>query len=360
MNTPDKYTRTDKLITRITAWIAGLLLIALIIWGGISLYNNYLYEETNDAQVQEYINPITSRVSGFVTKIKFEENQDVKKGDTLLVIDNSEYQLQQQEAEAALANSRAQLQALNSNIETSSQSSKVTLAQIAAAKARLWHQQQEYERYKKLFDVESATQQQLENVQTALAVARSDYQSATDNYRASLSRVNDTRVQKAVIAAEIKRREALLNRNKLDVGYTVIRAPYNGKMGRLTIQSGQQIQVGQTLAYIVDQDAGKWVVANYKETQLRHMQVGDIAHIEADAFPGQKFNGKIISLSPATGSSFSLLPPDNSTGNYVKIVQRVPVRIQLTDNAAIIAPLRAGMNANVIVRKKQSPGNEQR
>ncbi|QJD94847.1 HlyD family secretion protein [Mucilaginibacter robiniae] len=353
MSKKDQYTETDKLITRITAWIAGIILLALIIWGGIAIYNLYLYEETNDAQVQEYINPITSRVSGFITKINYEENQDVKKGDTLLTIDNSEYQLQQQEAEAGLANAQAQLQALGSNIQTSAQTSQVNKAQIAAAKARLWHQQQEYARYKKLYDVESATQQQLENVETALAVARSDYQSTLNNYQASLSKVNDTRVQRAVLQAEIKRRQALLNRNKLDVGYTLIKAPYNGKMGRLTIQEGQQIQVGQTLAFIVDQDAGKWVIANYKETQLRYMHVGDKAEVEADAFPGHQFNGRIISLSPATGSSFSLLPPDNSTGNYVKIVQRVPVRIRLIDSPAVIAPLRAGMNCNVIIRKNQ-------
>ncbi len=351
MSTANTYTSTDKLITRVTAWIAGIILIALLVWGGISLYNLYLYEETNDAQVQEYINPVTSRVGGYIREIRYEENQDVKKGDTLIIIDNSEYQLQQQEAEAALANARAQLQALSSNIQTTAQSSQVNQSQIAAAKARLWHQQQEYARYKKLYDVESATQQQLENVQAALQVAQSDYKSAVESYQTSLSKVNDTRVQRAVLEAEIKRREAILNRNKLDVGYTINCAPYRGKMGRRTIQNGQQIQAGQTLAYIVDQEAGKWVIANFKETQLRHMHVGETAEIEADAYPGQTFTGRIVSLSPATGSSFSLLPPDNSTGNFVKIVQRVPVRIALIDSANTIAPLRAGMNTNVLVKK---------
>lgn len=350
----EQYTSTDKLITRITAWIAGIIAVALAVWGIISLIDLYKYEETNDAQVQEYINPITSRVSGFITSIRYEENQDVKKGDTLLIIDNSEYQLQQQEAEAALLNARAQIQALQSNVATSTQSAAASQAQIAAAKARLWKQQQDYDRYQRLFAVESATQQQLENVKTALDVAKSDYQSALDNYLTSLSRVNDTKAQKAVLEAEIKRRQAMLNRNLLDVSYTVIRAPYNGKMGRRTIQQGQQIQVGQTLAFIVDQDAGKWVIANFKETQVRNMHVGEAAEIEADAFPGKKFNGTIISVSPATGSSFSLLPPDNSTGNFVKIVQRIPIRIRLTDNKENISGLRAGMNTNVAIRKNQN------
>jgi membrane fusion protein (multidrug efflux system) len=354
MTTPDKYTNTDLLITRITSWIAGLIALGLAVWGIISLVDLYKYEETNDAQVEEYINPITSRVGGFITSIKYEENQDVKKGDTLLIIDNSEYQLQQQEAEAALLNARAQIQVMESNTTTSSQSAAASQSQITAAKARLWKQQQDYNRYQRLFEVESATQQQLENAKTALEVARSDYQSALSNYQASLSKVNDVKAQRAVLQAEITRRQAMLNRNKLDIGYTVIKAPYNGKMGRRTIQQGQQIQIGQTLAFIVDQDAGKWVIANFKETQVRHMHVGEAAEIEADAFPGQKFRGKIVSLSPATGSRFSLLPPDNSTGNFVKIVQRIPVRIELLGDKRSIDILRAGMNTNVIVRKNQA------
>jgi membrane fusion protein (multidrug efflux system) len=357
MEKPNKHSKTDRIITRMTAVIAGIIAIGLAVWGITTLLESYKYEETNDAQVEEYINPITSRVTGYIREIHYEENQDVKKGDTLLVIDNSEYQLQQQEAEAALQSARAQTQVLASNTQTSATTAQVTKAQIAAAKAKMIRQQQEYTRYKNLYDVESATQQQLENVKTALDVATSDYQSALENYRASLSKVNDVASQKAVLQAEIKRREAVVNRNKLDVGYTVIIAPYNGKMGRLSIQQGQLIQAGQTLAYIVDKDAGKWVIANFKETQVGKMHEGEAVEIETDAFPGKKFHGSIVSLSPATGSRFSLLPPDNSTGNFVKIVQRIPLRIKLTDNTSEIDQLRAGMNANVIVRKNQAGRN---
>jgi len=351
MKTKNNYTQTDHLITKITAWIAGIIAIALAVWGVISLYDIYKYEETNDAQVEEYINPITSRVTGFIREIKYEENQDVKKGDTLLIIDNSEYKLQQQEGEAALSNARAQIGVLNSNVQTTAKVSQASESQIAAAKAKLLRQQQDYDRYSKLYKVESATMQQLENSKAALDVATSEYQAAQENYQASLSKVNDIKSQKGVYEAEIQRREALLNRSKLDVGYTVIRAPYNGKMGRRTIQEGQIIQAGQTLAFIVDQEAGKWVIANFKETQIGHMHINGTAEITADAFPGKKFKGTIISLSPATGARFSLLPPDNSTGNFVKIVQRIPVKIKLTASADTIAALRAGMNANVTIKK---------
>lgn len=348
----NKYAKSDRLITAITGWIAGIILVALAVWGIITLFELRRYEETNDAQVEEYINPVTSRVTGYISKINYEENQDVKKGDTLLVIDDSEYVLQEQEANAALMNARAQIQVLESNVVTSSKTAEGTQAQIAAAKAKLWKQQQEYDRYKKLYDTESATKQQLENVETALNVAKADYESVVNNYDAAVSKVNDIRSQKAVLIAEIQRREALLGRNKLDVSYTVIRAPYDGKMGRRTIQEGQLVQAGQTLAFIVNQATGKWIIANFKETQVSKMHIGQAADIEIDAFPGKTFNGTIESLSPATGSRFSLLPPDNSSGNFVKVVQRIPVRIKLTNPSSETALLRAGMNATVLISKK--------
>jgi membrane fusion protein (multidrug efflux system) len=348
----NNYRKTDKLITAITGWIAGIILVALAVWGISTLFELRRYEETNDAQVEEYINPITSRVTGYISRINYEENQDVKKGDTLLVIDDSEYVLQEQEASAALTNARAQIQVLESSVMTSTKTAEGTQAQIAAAKAKLWKQQQEYDRYKKLYDAESATKQQLENVQTALDVAKADYASIVNNYDAAVSKINDVRSQKAALMAEIQRREALLGRNKLNVSYTVIRAPYDGKMGRRTIQEGQLIQAGQTLAFIVNQATGKWIIANFKETQVSKMHIGQTADIEIDAFPGKTFNGTIESLSPATGSRFSLLPPDNSSGNFVKIVQRIPVRIKLTNAPGEIALLRAGMNATVSISKR--------
>lgn len=352
MNTQhNHYTKTDKVITRITTWVAGLIALVLAAWGVITLLHYYKYEETNDAQVEEYINPISSRVSGFVKEIRYDENQDVKKGDTLLIIDNQEYALQQQESAAAIQSGKDQVQALQSNVETATKMAQVSNEQIAAAKAKLNRQQLEYARYQKLFDAESATKQQMENVQTALDVARSDYQAALDNYQAALSKVNDAKSQISPLVSDIKRRELLLKRNDLDIAYTVITAPYDGKMGKRTIQPGQQIQVGQTLAFIVDKETGKWVVANFKETQLQNMHIGQTVDITADAFPDVKIKGKILSLSPATGSRFSLLPPDNSTGNFVKIAQRIPVKIKITDDNPIVTQLSAGMNANVSVDK---------
>ncbi|MGE7775414.1 HlyD family secretion protein [Chitinophaga sp. NPDC101104] len=130
-----------------------------------------------------------------------------------------------------------------------------------------------------------------------------------------------------VVTAEIARLKALLDRYKLNVSYTVVTASYNGRMVRRTVEVGQMIDAGETLAFIVNDETDKWMVANYKEAQVANMHIGDSVKVVADAYPEQVFRGTIISLSPATGSGFSLLPPDNSTSNYVKIVQRVPVPV---------------------------------
>lgn len=273
-----KYTVTDRLITRITGWMSGIIIVALAIWGVFTLWGYYRYEQTNDAQVDEYINPVISRAGGFIVDVKFEENQPVKRGDTLLVIDNREYMLQQQQTEAAIQKCSAQLQLLESNRHAA---------------------------------------------------------------------------EKGIVLAEIARLQALLNRHKLDVGYTIITAPYNGRMGRRTITAGQMINAGETLAFIVNNETDKWVVANFKETQVAHMQMGDSVKMIVDAYPDRQFTGTIISFSPTTGSRFSLLPPDNATGNFVKIVQRIPVRIRIHGNREDVDVLKAGMNVNVHVPKKQ-------
>ncbi len=331
MKNTNQYTVTDKLITKITAWIAGIIAIVLFIWGIMTIWDIYKNEFTNDAQVQEYINPVIARAGGFITAVKFEENQPVKKGDTLILIDQREYLIQQQQTEAALMNAKAQLLVWKSKVQTLSKTTEVNLSKIKVNKAQRVKQSLELERYKKLVETESATKQKLEAVEADYEIAEAEVASSTEKYQASLSEVQDAKAQEAVVLAEIKRLESLLDRHKLDVTYTAVTASYDGYMGRRTIEVGQMIDPGQVLAYIVNGETDKWVVANYKETQIKTMKLGDTATFTADSYSDKIFKGVIISFSPATGSSFSLLPPDNSTGNYVKIVQRVPVRIRVTN-----------------------------
>lgn len=351
-----QYSVTDRLITQITGWIAVIIVIGLAVWGSYTLWGYYKYEQTNDAQVEEYVNPVISRAGGFIVAVKFEENQHVKKGDTLLIIDNREYILQQEQTEASIQKSEAQVKVLESNIHTLQQTAAASQAQITATQAKVWKQQLDYDRYEQLYKEESATQQQLENMQATLDVNKSDYKSAQENYDAAISRIEDIRAEKAVVLAEIARLKALLDRHKLDVSYTIITASYDGRMGRRTVEVGQMIDAGETLAFIVNNETDKWVVANYKETQVANMHIGDSVKVIADAYPDREFKGTIISLSPATGSSFSLLPPDNSTGNYVKIVQRVPVRIRIDGDRKDIDVLKVGMNVNVYTPKAQHHG----
>ena len=353
MRHKNTYTVTDRLITKVTAWIAGIIAVVLLIWGILTLIDVYKNQYTNDAQVQEYINPIISRAGGFIVAIKFEENQAVKKGDTLLVIDNQEYVIQEEQTKAALANAKAQLEVWKSKVATLSKTAQVNQSKILVTKAALLKENLEYSRYKKLVATESATNQQLEAKEASYKIAEAEQLSAKEKYDASLSEINDAKAQEAVVTAEIKRLNALLDRHKLDVSYTIIRASYDGIMGRRSVEKGQMINAGEVLAYIVNSETDKWVVANYKETQIETMKIGDTATFTADAYSNKTFKGVVISLSPATGSSFSLLPPDNSTGNYVKIVQRIPVRMKVTGSKADIDLLKAGMNVNVSIAKDQ-------
>ncbi|REC47498.1 HlyD family secretion protein [Chryseobacterium pennipullorum] len=346
-----KNNRTDKIVATATQWFGIALLIVLISWTGLYFWKGTRYEETNDAQIDAYLSPINAKVGGYISKISFRDNQEVQKGDTLVVIEREEYGLKKEAALAELTSSRAKLGILSANEETQLENIEVSRAQEAGSRARLAQQQKEYQRYKSLLEDESTTQQKFDNVHTSLVINQSDYEQARASLRVAESKLNDVRAQRAAVNAEISIKEALLKRQNLDIRYTVITAPFDGKIGKKSIQEGQLIQPGQTLAFVVNTSEQKWVVANFKETQIRTFTIGQKVTVETDAYPGEKFGGIIESLSPTTGSRYSLLPPDNATGNFVKITQRIPVRIKLTDSSMKLAKLSAGMNANVYVLK---------
>ncbi|WP_263603479.1 HlyD family secretion protein [Chryseobacterium sp. PET-29] len=343
--------KTDKIIVNLTKWVGIALLIGAIIWGINYFLKGYRYEQTNDAQVDAYLSPINAKVGGYISKIYFKDNQQVKKGDTLVTIEVDEYGLKRNAASAEMMSSEAKLPILAANEETQIKNIEVIKAQLTAAKVRLDQQQKEFDRYKNLLADESTTQQKFDNISAALSIAQSDYNQAKASLQVAESKLNDFRAQRNAIKAEIKIKEALLQRQELDVRYTVITAPFDGQIGKKTIQEGQLIQPGQTLAFLVNKAEEKWVMANFKETQVGQFKTGQAVSIEVDAFPNEKFNGVIESLSPTTGSRYSLLPPDNATGNFVKIIQRIPVRIKLTDKPERLEKLSAGMNANVYILK---------
>ncbi|WP_336828269.1 HlyD family secretion protein [Sphingobacterium multivorum] len=343
--------KTDKIVVDLTKWLGITLFVGIIIWAAVYFFEGYRYEQTNDAQVDAYLSPINAKVGGYIRKIYYKDNQQVKKGDTLIVIEQDEYGLKRDAASAELMSAQAKLPILAVSEETQVKSIAVIKAQLEGAKARLNQQQKEFDRYKNLLADESTTQQKFDNISATLFITQSDYDQTKASLQVAESKLNDFRVQHNAIKAEIKIKEALLKRQELDIRYAVITAPFDGQIGKKTIQAGQLIQPGQTLAFLVNRAEEKWVMANFKETQIGKFKIGQAVSIEVDAFPNEEFKGTIESLSPTTGSRYSLLPPDNATGNFVKIIQRIPVRIKLIDIPEKLTKLSAGMNANVYILK---------
>ncbi len=347
----NKYQKADRIVLKTSYIVAICILCALGVWGSVHVYRFFLYEETNDAQVKEYINPILSRTGGFVQEIKYFDHQKVMKGDTLLVLDKNEAFVELQKTQAEILAAEAQIKVLESEIQIAKSSANINKAKIKASEAHLWKQQKDFDRYEKLFENEAVTQQQFEEVKTKLDIAQSDFAAMQNTYVNSQDKIADEEAKLAVAKANLKQKLALLENVKLDIKYTVIQAPSDGYMGTRSIQPGQFIQKGQVVGFMVDKKQGKWIVANFQETQIGDLHEGQKAKIEIDAFPGESFEGIISSFSPATGSEFSLLPPDNATGNFVKVTQRFPVRIAFSGNNPLLDRLKAGMNAEVSVIK---------
>lgn len=345
-------TATNKSLNKVLSIIAILILITATLFFTVYLVNGTNYEETNDAQVESYINPVSARASGYITKVRFDEHQDVKKGDTLVVLDNREYTSKVHEAEAVLEDAYAQIKVLEAGINVAQTGVMVNRNQIASAKARLWQQKQDNLRYQKLLTDEAVTGQEYEQVKTRYDVAQNDYNATENTLLSTQSRVQELKTRKALVIADIKRKQALLDLAKINLTYTVITSPYNGKTGRKQILEGQQVQLGQPLVSIVNENE-KWITANFKETQVSGFYVGQTVKITVDAILGKTFEGRIKAIAASTGSKFSLLPADNSTGNFVKIIQRIPIKIEFA-NPTDIEQVKSGMNVTVMVQNKKS------
>lgn len=324
---------------------AVCILLAL---GGISWTVNYFwkyvnYEITNDAVIDQYITPVNIRVSGYISEVRFTEHQHVKAGDTLLILDNREYRIKLKDAAAALMDARGAKDVLGSGIYTSQVNVSVQVANIAETKARLWQLEQDYRRYANLLAEESVSQQQYEQVKANYEAMQARYDALLHQKNAAQSQYSEANKKTTSADASILRKEAELEMAELNLSYTVVIAPYDGYMGRRTLETGQLVQAGQTLSFLVRGD-DKWVTANYKETQITNIYIGQKVRIKVDAFSNRTFHGVITAISEATGSKYALVPTDNSAGNFVKIQQRIPVRIDLSDASPDeMKMLRAGM-----------------
>ncbi|WP_281322389.1 HlyD family secretion protein [Flavobacterium aestivum] len=348
-----------------------IILLVLILAGGAYGISKYIHsqahEETDDAQIEKNMNPIIPRVSGYISKVYVKDNDYVKKGDTLFTIDKRDYQLKIEEANAAYIAAEGGFQVAKEDIGSALASIAVSDANVQSAggnietaKIRLGRATSDYARYENLYKNHSITKQQYEQALAAKQEAENQVRILQQQQKASAyqksvieakSRV--TNKQTEVAAANIKKAKALLEVAQLNLTYTVVTAAIDGQVSKIDIQPGQLVQQGQSLFYIINNNEA-WVVANFKETQLNKMVVGQKVTVKVDAYPGYAFEGTLTSFSPATGSRFSLLPPDNATGNFVKTIQRLPVKISLnaSNDPEKIKLLRPGMNADVDVHLK--------
>lgn len=344
--------------------IVLFLLVAGGTWFGLTKYiHGKHHEETDDAQVEANISPVISRISGYVQIVYVKDNQFVHKGDTLMILDDRDLRIVLAQAEAALQTSksnldaaRANTQASNSNINSSKAAVTTANAQIETARVNVWRTSEDFKRYENLIKDHSITQQQFEQALAAKQLAEKQLQVLIDQKnQASVqtgvvsSQSNATSTQIGVAGSVIKQREVDVENAKLNLSYTVITAPESGMVSKVPVQAGQFLQAGQsTFSIVLNND--KWVVANFKETQYNKMKEGQQVIVHADAFPKHDFAAVLSSFSPATGAKFALLPPDNASGNFVKVVQRLPVKIDFTNKGdSLLQRLRPGMNVSVDV-----------
>lgn len=325
---------------------ACALLICALAWILEKFIHLGRVEYTDNAQVKQLIVPIHSRVQGFVREVRFEDYQKVRKGDTLVIIEDTEFRYRLAQAQADYANACSGRSAVSATMSTTDRNIAVNDAGIEEARIKMENAEREYRRYENLYKQEAVTKQQLDAMQTNYDVQKAHYEMLQRQRTSTISVKQEQHEHLDQSEAAIGLAKATIDLAKLNLSYTIIVAPCDGTTGRKNIQTGQFVQQGQSLVDIVASDE-VWIVANYKETQTKNIADGMKVNIEVDAVPDVIFTGVVSAVSQATGAAFSLLPQDNSAGNFVKVEQRIPVRIDFDDKNSkeAMTRLRAGMNA---------------
>lgn len=329
------------------------VIVCLLAAGLIYVCSRFFHpgvEYTDNAQVKQHITPVNTRVQGFIQRICFDEYKPVHKGDTLVIIEDTEFRLRLAQAEADLANALAGQEATTAGIATTQNNLSVNDAGIAEVRVQLENARRELERYKKLLAEDAVTRQQYDNIATAYEATKARYEQVSRVKHSTSLTKNEQTHRLGQNEAAVRLAQAAVELARLNLSYTVITATCDGVTGRKDIHEGQLVQPGQTMVDIVD-GSDLWVIANYRETQLPHIHEGDRVTLTADAVPGVTYTGTVESISDATGAAFSLIPQDNATGNFVKVEQRVPVRISLAGNdPERLKLLRAGFNVECKVK----------
>jgi membrane fusion protein (multidrug efflux system) len=333
--------------------IGVLLLIALgLCWTAHRFFGFTSSTFTDNARTQCQIVPVISRVQGFIKEIRYDDYTQVHKGDTLVIIEDAEFRLHLAQAEADLQNMTSGKSVVNSSINTINNNLSVSDASLAEVQALLNNAKRDYDRYKSLLAQEAVTQQQYDAVATNYEALKAKYETLVRQKRTTALTSQEQQQRLGQSDAGMRAAQAAIDLAKLNLSYTVITAPCDGYTSKKDLQVGQLIQPGQSLLTIVD-ESDMWIIANYKETQTSRMKVGDEVAITVDAVPDTKFKGTIESISKATGAQYSVIQQDNATGNFVKVEQRVPVKIRFSadNDTAQMHRLRAGLNVECKVKR---------
>lgn len=312
-------------LTKKRVFLPAAAALVLIITGIIAAIMSTFYQSTDDAFIEGRIISIAPRVSGPVVNLLVDDNEPVKKGDLLLEIDSNDYRVKLMQAEAKLAEAKARLKVSTHDISRNTSNVNQASDDTVSAMSKLDFAQKDFTRYDEMYKTGVVSKQDYDRSSKDLEVSVANYQSAANRKKAMYSELSSSIAKKETVSAEIQRLEAEVEQAKLNLSYTKIYAPSDGLISARSVEQGNYVQIGQPLLAVVPEKV--WVVANFKEGQLTHMKKGQKVLVSIDTYPGKKFKAHVDSIQRATGAKSSLFPPENAVGSYVKIVQRIPVKI---------------------------------
>ncbi len=326
--------------------VAGLIALAAIGAGARMWYRSAHFVETENAYIAGHVHPVSARISGIVTKVLIDDNQIVKAGDVIAELDPFDQRVKVEQIQAQIASAKTQVVQADAQVAQVQAQASAAQAQVKQAEAMLVRANQDAQRYGQLFtsQMKAVSKAELDAATASRASAVADVAARKDSATAARAQIAAAASARDVLKAQIDVLKVQLKDAEQQLAYNRIVAPVSGRVGKRSVEVGQRVQPGQQLTALVQDDV--WVTANFKETQLADMRVGQSVHVAIDAIPGRELTGRVDSFSPASGNQFALLPADNATGNFTKIVQRVPVKITLKpeDMKALSGRLVPGMS----------------
>ena len=343
---------SPSLKSKVSIGIGAIVVLLALLWGGQKFMYARGHESTDDAAIDGHIVPVVAKVGGYVSKVNVGENEKVTEGQMLVRLDTAELAVKVEQADADLSAARAAAGGngqAEAQVQTAAGQRGALEAQVALARANAARAHADLSRMQELASKQIISLQQLDAARAAASVADAAVSAAERQASAASGTVSGAQAGTRLADARLQAADAMRANAEIQLSYTRLVAPASGTVSRKTVEVGQLLQPAQQVMSIVA-DSGAWVTANFKETQLARMKIGQLVDINVDAYSGCVATGTIQSISGATGSKFSLLPPENATGNFTKVVQRVPVRIAITKDCGNGRPLRPGMSVAAHVK----------